>query len=249
MTLLLDIGNSRLKWALARGREFVGHGAAAHGGDRIEPALGDQLAALPRPDQVWVSNVAGSAMAEIVSRLCADLWSLTPEFAAVQRDRFGLTTGYGDLARLGVDRWLGLLAAWDSQHRPLCVAACGTALTVDLADAGGRHLGGYIVPGPDLMQDSLMANTDGIRERGSTPPTAAPGLSTSSCVNNGCGMAAAAFIDRCGKAARERFGDTTFCVMTGGAADLIQPLLVEDFKLDPLLVLRGLALIAAGART
>lgn len=244
MKLLVDIGNSRIKWALHSERELSGHDAASLDGEDLEALLVERFSALPKPVEVWVSNVAGPAMTRLLTRLAKELWDLKPAFPRVERGRFGLTTDYRDPARLGIDRWLALLAAWERSHKPLCVVACGTAVTLDLVDPEGRHLGGFIVPGLAMMMQALREHTSAVREGGESDPVPVPGLSTGECVTNGCAMAIAAFIDHNANLAMDKFGRELVCMMTGGGAHLLRPLMKQQFQFDAALVLRGLALVA-----
>ncbi|MGH8245576.1 MAG: type III pantothenate kinase [Gammaproteobacteria bacterium] len=243
MNLLLDIGNSRIKWAT------LTDGAIAPGetiGLRVESpgeALIGKFAGLPAPQSILVANVAGDSIAGIVERTVGKLWLRRPEFIRVERERMGVRTDYSDAAQLGVDRWLALLAARHGSRDPACVVDCGTAVTVDAMDANGVHLGGWIVPGSDMMRSALVENTREISvEAGSA--TMEFGLSTSACVNNGSAVAIASLIDRAIAQLSARFGPRVYCIMTGGGATSILPLLENHFHHDPELVFRGLALFA-----
>ena len=176
--------------------------------------------------------------------MCSRLWSQTPVFAAVERQRLGVTNAYTDFTQLGVDRWLALLAAWTTHRRPTCIVDCGTAVTIDGLDGQGRHLGGLIVPGFDLMQRLLIERTQGISVSGAGTPAADFGRSTGECVRNGAAVALAALIDRAAAWMSERHGDDLCHIITGGAAGQVLPLLQQRFELDADLVFRGLAVLA-----
>lgn len=247
MNLLLDIGNSRIKWSLVeptRGGSasdigLQGQGPAAAGCsclDGIERA----------PTRVLVSNVAGPEMADQMREYCRARWALIPEFAQSERSRGRLRNGYEDYRLLGVDRWLALLAAWQPRREAVCVVDVGTALTVDLIDGHGRHLGGFIVPGRELMAAALSKATGDIERFRATGPThpddgdaAAPGRGTQQAIDAGAGLAMAGLVERArdllpGNGARGRL------VVTGGDGDRLLPLLDEDAEFCPALVLQGL---------
>jgi type III pantothenate kinase len=241
-SLLLDIGNSRLKAAVLH--DGVLHEAGESPTAQLATDLPVLFRGLPRPDQVHVANVAGAEAARVVSDACDRHWSLTPKFAAVRQRCAGLVTDYADPGQLGVDRWLAVLAAWQ-ERRPACVASCGTAITVDVLQPDGHHAGGYILPGIELMQTLLNRHTDGIAVQDAASPAAQPGITTAGCVANGAALAAAALIGCVFDELRQRCGAGTRCILTGGAASAVRALLRNESELDPLLVLRGLAIAAA----
>lgn len=243
MNLLLDIGNSRIKWAtLARGTITPGETIGLRA-DSPAARLYDEFGGLPAPESVLVANVAGDSIAAIIEEITGELWSLRPEFVRVERERFGVRTDYSDASQLGVDRWLALLAVRHGSRDPACVVDCGTAITVDAMDANGIHLGGWIVPGSDMMRRALIDNTHGVSADAGHVAMEF-GRSTSACVNNGSAAAIASLVDRAVAQLSARCGPRVCCVMTGGAAATILPLLDSRFRHDPELIFRGLALFA-----
>jgi type III pantothenate kinase len=242
--LLVDIGNSDIKWAPYRQALEPG------GVIRLAPSPGESLkpvwGKLEKPQGVYVSNVAGDAVAEEITRYCLDNWSVEPVFLTVSRECNGLVNAYADAGQLGIDRWLAMVAAWSHCQTGVCVVDCGSAVTLDIVQAGGRHLGGYLLPGAWLMQEALITNTAGIRVRSGPPSGSEPGVSTETCLRNGTYLAVAALIDRVVYDCRRRYGDDFPCLVTGGGADLVMDMLSVSFDHDPDLVLKGVA-IAAGA--
>lgn len=153
--LLLDVGNSRCKWALLENGVWARVGAA----DNVDwPALRATLTALPPPKVLRVSNVAGEGMAQHLRELGA-LWSCPVQFATAQAQQCGVRNSYEQTAQLGSDRWLALVAAWHKVGNACLVVSCGTATTVDALSAQGEFLGGLILPGMDMMRRSLTSNT------------------------------------------------------------------------------------------
>lgn len=243
MKLLLDIGNSRIKWAILVRGALERSGAEHYRDHASEAFFAGLLRDLPKPRAVFAANVAGNVIAANVGAACAGLWSLTPEFVEVQRKRFGLINAYTDFKQLGVDRWLAIVAAWMKYKKPVCVVDCGTALTIDGVDGGGNHVGGWIIPGIELMERVLMDHTRGIAAAGSSPPVSEFGRSTAACLRNGSAAALAALIDHAAVLMATAHGDDLRCIMTGGAAGSVLPLVRHRFEQDPELVLRGLALV------
>ncbi len=164
MRLLVDIGNSRLKWALSD-HAFWHVGSALNYRDHDFPrtlrCTWQQIS--PAPKEVLIACVGSSPVRAIIERCVLVLWQCPTRLIQSQDQTLGLTSGYRQPATLGVDRWLALLAAtafYPSQA--LCVADFGTAITVDLLDGNQRHLGGVIAPGLALMLNSLHAGTCGL---------------------------------------------------------------------------------------
>lgn len=241
MKLLLDVGNTRVKWAMlekgvpgaACARERTGDDAAL---------LGEIAAGLPAPESVFICSVAGTRADEAARSVCRRLWDIEPVFAASVREAAGVRNAYRDPAQLGTDRWLAMLAAVQRYGRPLCLVSFGTAVTVDAVDARGNHLGGFIVPGTALMARALAEGTQ--LRPGITEAADRLGLSTDECIANGALAAVAALADRAFGRVRAEHGDAVRCVVTGGAAPALIPVLETGVAHDPDLVLAGLALLA-----
>jgi len=236
--LLIDIGNSRIKWARAeQGR--VGAPISAP----PEAASFEGLGQLPEaPERVLVSSVAGQRLDAALCSFCEQHWSLRPVFAVSEPERLGLRNAYADHRLLGVDRWLAMLAAWSRCRSACCVVDAGTALTVDLVDAGGQHLGGYIVPGTRLMTAALEQRTADIaRHRAAEPGApagqAAPGRNTADAVAAGSRQAQAGLV----RQALEQLGGSARLFLTGGEAAQLAPLLAGA-EHRAALVLEGLLL-------
>jgi type III pantothenate kinase len=249
--LLIDLGNSRLKWCWTSAGPAGAPGARDHRG-----LSGAQLsAALPDPpgsvDEIRVASVASPVLTgELVAAL-AVRYGCRPAVAVSAAVAGGLRNGYRDPGQLGVDRWLALRAACASEPRSAaCVIAAGTAFTLDLAMPAGEHLGGLIVPGVSLMQDALKGATGNLaRLAAGDPPQAAGGPAGSGLVGQATGeaMALGALWALAALAAhhfallRERSPGARLFV-TGGDAPQLLPLLPALAEHRPHLVLEGLAL-------
>jgi type III pantothenate kinase len=159
----------------------------------------------------------------------------------------GVRNAYPVPANLGVDRWLGVIAAHARRRQLTCVVGVGTAMTIDGVDASGQHLGGVIVPGPDLMVGSLLRNTSEIARR------AEQGARTDSlfadntlgAIHQGAAHALAALVERSMHTMRRNAGTEPVLVLTGGAVPIIERLLDIPFESVSDLVLRGLARYAS----
>jgi type III pantothenate kinase len=255
MILLVDIGNTRIKWALFEGREMSPSHAEVHQAWTSEVAKHRMLAALAKPTRVLIANVAGPGIADVLKDAVQLQWSLVPEFVQSTREAAGVRNGYRIPEQLGVDRWLAAIAAYHLEKRAVCVASVGTALTVDCVDAQGLHLGGIIVPGPDLMIESLFRDTSDIAQRAHSPPPNPTQASveeastlfadnTLAAVNQGTAHALAAIMERAHADLSARTGAPSALVLSGGAAGRIEGLLRVPFRSAQDLVLRGLAELA-----
>jgi type III pantothenate kinase len=255
-TLLVDIGNTRVKWArLVRGKVGRQH-AAAHLNWTEKDFERRVLAGNPRPSRILVSSVAGERVNRLFRRAARAATGVSPEFLATPRSAAGVTTMYSEPWRLGVDRFVSSVGARHlARGRAVCAVNIGTAMTLDLVDEQGRHRGGAIIPGPQLMVLSLLANTDGIlrRARGTASGRSFFARNTRGALEQGARYAAAAVIDRAVSEAKQLLGKAPLVLVAGGAARHIGPLLRSRHRVVPDLVLRGLAVLAGqqsgGART
>jgi type III pantothenate kinase len=251
-TLLVDIGNTRIKWArLVRGHPGRQH-AAAHDGwtaPDFERALRPALRGVAA---VLAVSVAGRRVDRRFARAVRAVIGVTPRFVAATRRAGGVTNGYREVWRLGADRWVATIGGYAHparRARAVCVVDVGTAMTIDLVDATGRHRGGAIIPGPALMVESLLRETGGIRRRAAgRAPRGARSLfarSTREALQAGARHAVAAAIDRARLEARAVTGAAPLLLLTGGAAGEVRPYVVAVHTVIPDLVLRGLAALAA----
>lgn len=247
--LLIDAGNTRLKWATLRGAR-LGRAQAldwnARSMDRV--ARGVMRADAER---VLICSVAGVAFERALRRAARVAGKRVPQFVRSTRCAAGVRNGYLDTWRLGADRWVAMLGARALHpQRSLCVVDVGTALTIDLMDSHGRHRGGLIVPGPTLMVDSLLNDTAGIRARAGRNVRASRragalfGRSTRAGLLGGSTMACAALIDRALTEARSELKARPLLLLSGGGAAQVAPLLSVPHRRVDGLVLHGLALLA-----
>ena len=256
--LLIDAGNSRLKWASLRGGRLGALHSAAWDDSGL-PALAARIAAhAGRPDSVLVASVAGTAVQRALRRALRAARLPAPQFVVSGRQQGGVSNGYRWPEQLGVDRWLALLAARAMYPtESVCIVSVGTALTLDLLEYRGRHLGGAIVPGPALMVDSLLNSTAEIRRRAARGTRPARGPSprgffardTRSAVCAGSLHAAVALTEYAMSRALETVSHPPRLLLTGGGARELQRQLggrelgIHARRVDNL-VLRGLAVLA-----
>ncbi len=240
MSLLLtvDIGNSRLKWALWERERCVENGVAA-GGDGCS-----WLESVSQPPQEVV--VASVAHAEGVTALAAAVrqcWGVESRQIGTSDCDLGITNGYRQPAQLGVDRWAAMVAAWARVRASLCVVDAGTALTVDAVDGSGRHLGGLILPGLAAMREALGRATVGVKVCSGASPQLFWGRDTAEGVEGGTRTAVAGLLEQSRRRLRELTGDEPVCFITGGDAEGLLPDL-PGCRWEPLLVLDGIRRLA-----
>src|SRR5262245_8893372 len=138
--LLIDIGNTRTKWAVLANGELTHQQAVTHATWSAEEC-DRAFSALPRPARVLVSNVGGERIERIVQDVVSARFGLETEFFHSTAAAGGVVNAYAEPWKLGVDRWLAMIAAHALLERPVCVVSIGTAATIDGVDATGRHLG------------------------------------------------------------------------------------------------------------
>jgi type III pantothenate kinase len=237
-TLDIDAGNSRIKWRLRLGERLTS-GAFAHSG-RID--LLDRLPAAS-PERVRVANVASFGRSEALRDALQGRYGVAPLFAKTRRACGGVTCGYTDPSRFGVDRWMAIVAARQLTADAFAVADLGTAATLDFVNGAGLHLGGYIVPGVQSMVDALFRRTADVQVRFEYPQCLQPGANTPDAVNRGVLAMLCAFIEIFTNRFEQdhRVGRASLFV-SGGDADVVSPHLQRPHTVVPDLVLDGLSI-------
>lgn len=236
--LQMDVGNSSAKWRLVNDGCVVARGKYSADDDRSRQLL---LACTDQPGQIWISSVAAPEAESALAAMLLDMWGVEPWFARTRARSGSLLNSYEDASRMGVDRWLVMLAARQRGAERFCVIDAGSALTIDLVDASGQHEGGYIIPGPALMERALLLDTDRVRFEEQVGYGLSPGSSTAEAVRHGIALAQAGAvalaIDRVAMAPLSLF----FC---GGGGELLMDLLDRGGNYEPDLVFEGLEVMA-----
>lgn len=239
--LELDVGNSSIKWRRLRGDVRLEGGRASD--------LAALAAQLPAVDAtVWVASVASEAHNRALAAFFAAR-GVHAQFAESVAVCAGVTNGYPVPGRLGVDRWLAMLAAFRLAAGPCVVVDAGSALTIDLIAADGRHVGGYIIPGADLMLAALSDNTGRVRFGGESRLSDAPGVNTEECVHHGKWLALVGAVERALAGADRLWSKKYKVFVSGGDGDKIAALFGGGacfWHVRPELVLDGLVLAMSG---
>ena len=245
--LLIDIGNTFLKWGLFRSGT---HGTARE--NRLEsghvlleeiPALAAQFTKFRAPAQIVISNVAGTRVRSMMIRVI-EVWpdAPSPHWGIPQEEQFGIVNRYRNPAQLGSDRWAALIGARQLLGaKPALVVVCGTATTIDFLTADGVFEGGVILPGIGLMLRALHLHTaalpDADGEYVETP------TQTVDAIASGCQHAQAGAIERLYHLHLPQQPGLV-CLLSGGAARALSPRLTIPFKVQDNLALEGLSHIA-----
>lgn len=246
--LALDVGNTRLKWALYDA-PTPNAALLAHGVEFLENI--DKLAegawhTLPEPSQILGCIVAGDAIRRrVMGQL--ELWDVTPQWVVASSAEAGLVNGYDHPTRLGADRWVAMIGAWhrllaSGERRPLVVVMVGTAVTVEAIDADGKFLGGFIIPGHGIMLRALESGTAGLHVP--TGEVCDFPTNTSDALTSGGTFAIAGAVERMIQHLSQRCGAPPVCIMTGGAGWKMAPSMSVPFELVDSLIFDGLLEIA-----
>lgn len=242
MILDLDVGNTRVKWLL---RNLTG-GVERRGAFLCRDWPGEKKDIWsfgPDVRRVRMASVAGG-ITETLQEFFQNNWRLNPEIASLVDGAGGLKCGYLQPAKLGIDRWLAMAAAWSSCQDNLLVVDAGSALTIDAVDAGGVHLGGYILPGIEMMKKALVGNTAAVRVEGGMHLALEPGRSTVEAVGHGALLGLVGAVDMATKLAT-RQKPVAKIFLTGGDSQLLKQYLDTATAVEekPDLVLDGLAIV------
>ena len=242
--LAIDVGNTRLKWALyqnphanapvlAQGAEFL---------DNIDKLAEGAWSALPAPERMLGCVVAGEAVRKRVEAQM-EIWDVAAQWVVSSAAEAGVSNGYDVPTRLGSDRWVAMIGAWhrtlaQGPARPMVVVMVGTAVTVDAIDADGRFLGGLILPGHGIMLRALESGTAGLHVP--TGDVREFPTNTSDALTSGGTYAIAGAVERMVQHVRSHCGAEPQCIMTGGAGWKMAPSMSLQFELVDNLIFDGL---------
>ena len=235
--LELDAGNTRLKWRLLKNGSVTDRGFVMNS-ESWATHLPAVLAGLDRIDRARASVVSGSERTNALITVLKEQTGVTLETVMVSALSCGVSVAYKNARTLGVDRWLAMLAAHHQKQRcDKLIVDSGTALTIDLVDRHGQHLGGYVVPGLGLMKKALNVNTAHLEMIDDPATSIVPGVESMACINNGVlSMAVAMINTQCQRM------DNPVVFLTGGDADQLQPYISSTVYSVPELVMDGLSL-------
>jgi type III pantothenate kinase len=234
VNLLLDLGNSRLKWACAENSQLdYGQPLLHHDITRQTlRALWQDL----KPQKIDVSCVGNVKLLNTITAVARELWQdILITMPSTETQAYGVKNGYLQPNKLGIDRWLALIAVRQKMNTPVCVVDCGTAITVDVLNENGEHQGGLICAGLTLMKTALAFNTADL-PLAEAPYNAGLAIETEAAIYNGTLFAISGLIER----VMQKQTENTVLFLTGGDAPIIASQLAFSFILETNLVLQGL---------
>jgi len=244
MNLLIDSGNTALKWAFVQDAQLLPMSKLI-----VSPEdLPEQLQTIANSQEnnnvrtVYISNVAGIKRQKQLTDWCKDAYQIDPIYAFAGNEFNGLVNAYNPFEKLGVDRWLALIAATHCFKKPLCVVDIGTAVTIDAIDDKNHYIGGVILPGLALMRQSLQQNTDAIGLMQDQNIENIFATNTEQGVISGTNLAIAAAVENMTEKLGCKTNQPVTCVLTGGDALHVKPYISQSVEYMPDLVLKGLYL-------
>lgn len=240
--LLLDIGNTNLKWAWLRTAEMGDVTTACHKESDIAALATEKWSNEDAPSQVYISCVAGQAIEDKLADWCKQYWDLEPLFVKSVTQACGVINSYSEPERLGVDRWLSMIALHVREPGPTCIVDCGTAVTIDAIGLEGKHLGGLILPGFSMMLQSLTENTS-ITFENAVKSDGLLATDTETAVAAGGVLAVAALVEQIQQEVAAEYGVTVDLVLTGGDAEILRQAIRVPSRIESDLVLHGLVAI------
>jgi type III pantothenate kinase len=241
MILLVDIGNSQIKWTTIKSKVLADSQHFSRPKTGIKAALNKAWKSLEDIEAVFVSNVAGDKIAAQLTEWIDKQWKLTPVFVQSEKRRFGVTNTYEQPETLGVDRWLAIVAGRQHARQVTCIIDCGTAITVDIVTEKGQHQGGLIVPGLSLMKKMLTDNTDALSNVTQENEFNLLATNTHSAIQAGTLYMVTATLENLINDLQQNFTDEVRFLITGGDAEELIPLMPQPLIHEPDLVLKGLA--------
>lgn len=241
MKLFVDVGNTALKWRCRDGGRVEQGGNAHH--RHWDQALEAPLVHGGALETVWIASVAGLEADQRIADLVRERTGREPCFYYSKETDFGVRNCYPEPRRLGADRWVALVECWQRFGAGV-VIDCGSALTIDAVDGGGRFLGGYIVPGLGMLRNALLRDTADVHME-TARPRLGLGRSTGECVHNGLLRMSVAFVTDVVVELRERLPDTCKVLATGGDSAELSSAFSFEFLHLPDLVLDGLERVSA----
>lgn len=247
MLFLVDIGNTRIKSAQFESDYLSNHHSFVYRVDNLSQLLDQAWGAIDVPAAVYLANVGQKEIEVAISNWINQKWGCQIHFIKSIKSAMGVTNGYDFPEKLGVDRWLAIIAAYQIFKTDVCIFDCGTAITMDLVNANGVHQGGLIFPGVSLLQTSLLSNTAGCASAKLNDLNIKNQLvatNTNDGVQLGCVNAVLSILNYQRIRLAEEFDLIPTFVITGGDALFLISALPSGYHHVPDLVLQGVSLIA-----
>ncbi len=250
MKLVIDIGNSRLKWATISAGKFTFGGSHAYKNQDYLTVLASIWQAI-HPETVVIANVGGKEIAAAVENFAMQQWQCSVQFVKSELTGQGVKNGYATPLLLGADRWADVVAARAFCKTAFCVFDAGTSITADVVTAEGELVGGTISPGLNLMCDSLVSRAEGLKflqgtffQGDKTYPAYLEAKDTQSAIANGALLTAIAFLEQSAINLQKTYSPSMRFFVTGGDAVYLMPHLGKAFEYQPYLALQGVDILS-----
>lgn len=239
MRVEVDAGNTRIKWRVLIGGSVVGSGAITH---QALFSQGLPIAGMGEAEQIVVSSVANNEVCDKVREIAKAhkvLNSLV--FIETKPVMSGVSFAYQDVSRLGVDRCVAMVAAYEKYQEGVLVVDCGSAITADFVRDDGVHIGGFILPGLQMLKGALLGGTANVLVEAEAEVSIEPGRSTEECVEHGRYLIVYSLLQELRVKAKE-YGIERL-VLTGGDGSMIAGLSDQEWDWCPDLVFEGLGVV------
>ena len=243
MKLLMDLGNSRCKYAMLENENITVIESITYSNDDKLAAIKPLLNEKNNLKQVIICSVLDDQMNEQLKQLFVDNNVERIHFLEPETESFGVTLDHYNASQLGADRLAAMIGAQEKFKGSKCIIDCGTAITIDALDNEGKHYGGVIFPGVRSMQNALLQDT-GINYNGATYGFEVFARSTQEAIHSGCLSAAVGGIKHVINEMQTKNGLFDKIILTGGNADHLLPMFFSDAVLESNLVLDGLMVIS-----
>jgi len=240
MILEVDAGNSRIKWRLLSSDSGVVQSRGVFANKDLDFWL-KELDQISQIKKIRVSSVAGQyALKQMSAYFSQRNWAFIE--AQTAKKTAGVTCAYTDPSTLGVDRWMGIVAAYNQFRSPCIIVDAGSAVSIDIIDGNGLHLGGYIMPGFEMGLQAILAGTSNVRVERldfKEPMSFMPGHSTEQCLVRGQLLAVKSMVEHIfvGMQAKKIIPEI---VLTGGNGEQLGGVIDGFVHFESELVLNGL---------
>jgi len=245
MILTIDIGNTRVKWVLYQDALAQADGVFCYTQDTFSVDVANAKMPFKGVD-VIVGNVSGESVERKLTEILATSECKKFSYAQTMQKQCGVVNSYDDFTRLGVDRWLAMIAGFNHKKKnpgeSVCIIDCGTAVTLDVVDSKGCHLGGVIMPGLAMMQLMLTRETNDIEAFNVSQGVAGMRLenATGHAVSQGSAQLLIGGLEAMISRYSSGEANNMLCFVTGGNGAWVAKSLAAEVLHEPLLVNQGL---------
>ena len=240
MKLLIDFGNSHCKWALLNDKRLDELNSCTYKKTPLK-SVDSLLLELPldRAEEIHAISVLGDAFNTAFAQSITNRSNMPVNYYFPQNENYGVQLAYPDPAEYGADRYAALVAAHHTYDGNKIIIDCGTAVTVDAIDPSGKHLGGIIFPGEEIMRDALADKANGVFYRDQSDKTKYLNTNTSDAVQAGAALGLKHGVWGVLAEIKQSLNDPNI-IITGGNAARLHDSSNEPYTTHPKLVLEGL---------